>query len=872
MMKTFDFTPSEELENKKKSVLQFPKNKKKKLRKEETNPQKENTQKVSKKSSITKSSAWQNIQQDFQKYFAFQKSKMLAYPLDREIEEDGCIHACVGNKSEYSYVLSVQGYNLSGLSAKEYNDVLAAYWALHKSYLKPFKEIYTGFPEKNKENQNYLKSKMTAQEDKQKNLYRQEELRKLQVVEKEFRSRQSFVVVYGDSKEDLEDNYRNMMESGGKLLKLKKVDKEGVETLFSLLNHGGKIVKESGNIRERTAPSSISFDYAKVIPVEGRYEAIMVVSSLATSVKRRWLLDFIHREHVDATTVDYAFDEKINYAKDISDSMEVLKKKYRKAKIDSNKDRFESSYQQLRQINNHMENHGEVIKKVTIRLLVSAGDRETLSKKVERLQRFLNQNRGHHVQVYSNMGFFDWSSRFVSQRIQEDLAVGRKGIERSALSLSLGFAHNQTFLHDPRGLYYGRTKTQGSVYLDLFTKTEDRLSYDIFISGTKGSGKSTLLKKLTLDNYMKDNFVYIFDKAREFIDLVHLLNGLYLSLDGSDGMINMLQVFPFGATDKNGQVDVWGCFNAHIKETINRFKNWIDISKDEALDLSAILRDFYQKYFEGKGKIWRKFAITDLPNEAYPTFDDLYAYIKSGTAMKTAPQTLARLEKLISNIVSTKRKAFVGHTTLDGILTRQVIAFDISGISDGDTGDFDILFHMSMTLLSAMAQTRGRKEKAAYENGEKSFEDIVRTLIIVDECHNILNPNKLQAVSMFDIAIREDRKFYYGLALATQLIETMLPANGAQMNGEEGQAIQKLNGIIGLCQYKAWMRQAETSIPTLKKYFSTHFKPSDYDEMPGFKVKKGYGSEMILTGTGGRSLEMYFYATPHEVKIFKGGA
>ena len=222
--------------------------------------------------------------------------------------------------------------------------------------------------------------------------------------------------------------------------------------------------------------------------------------------------------------------------------------------------------------------------------------------------------------------------------------------------------------------------------------------------------------------------------------------------------------------------------------------------------------------------------------------------------------------------MSTKRKAFVGHTTLDGILTRQVIAFDISGISDGDTGDFDILFHMSMTLLSAMAQTRGRKEKAAYENGEKSFEDIVRTLIIVDVCHNILNPNKLQAVSMFDIAIREDRKFYYGLALATQLIETMLPANGAQMNGEEGQAIQKLNGIIGLCQYKAWMRQAETSIPTLKKYFSTHFKPSDYDEMPGFKVKKGYGSEMILTGTGGRSLEMYFYATPHEVKIFKGGA
>ena len=867
-MKTFDFTTPEKSEDKKISLIKFPKSKKKKAKE---SPQQKQVPKNTPTSTQAQAS-WRNVQKDFKKYFAFQKSKMLAYPLDRDVEEDGLIHACIDNKSEYSYILSVQGYNLSGLSKSEYDDVLAAYWSLHKSYLKPFKEIYTGFPEKNKDNQDYLKAKMTTQGNKQKNLYRQEELRKLQVVEKEFRSRQSFVVVYGDSKEDLEDNYRSMLESGSKLLKLKKVDREGVETLFSLLNHGGKVLKKEGSTRKRTAPTSISFNYAKTIPVENRHEAILVVSSLATSVKRKWLLDFINREKVDATTVDYDFDEKVNYSKDISDSMEVLKKKYRKAKRDSNKDRFEASYQQLRQINSNMENHGEVIKKVTIRILVSANNAQELATKVESLQKFFNKSRGHQVDVYSNMAFFDWSSRFVSNQLQEKLAVGRSGLERSALSLSLGFAHNQTFLHDKRGLYYGRTKTQGSVYLDWFNKTEDRLSYDIFISGSKGSGKSTLLKKLTLDNYLKDNFVYIYDKAKEFRDLVPLLNGIYLSLDGSDGLLNMLQVFPFGSTHSDGSIDEWGCFNHHVKETIARLKNWIDISKDEELDISAILRDFYQKFFENQGKTWEAFSITSLNNREYPTFDDLHAYLNSNQAIQTAPTTLARLTKLVLNVVTTKRKAFVGHTTMDGILTNQVIAFDVSGISDGDTGDFDILFHVSMTLLLAMAQTRGRKEKAAYENGTKDFKDIIRTLIVVDECHNILNPNKLQAVSMFDTAMREDRKFFYGVALATQLIETMLPANGAQMSGQEGQAIQKLKNIIGLCQYKVWMKQAELSIPTLKEYFSTHFKPSDYDELPKYKVKKGYGSEMILSGTGGRSLEMYFYATPHEIKIFKGGA
>ena len=249
------------------------------------------------------------------------------------------------------------------------------------------------------------------------------------------------------------------------------------------------------------------------------------------------------------------------------------------------------------------------------------------------------------------------------------------------------------------------------------------------------------------------------------------------------------------------------------------------------------MRDFYQKFFEKQGKTWEAFSITSLNNREYPTFDDLHDYLNSNQAIQSAPTTLARLTKLVLNVVTTKRKAFVGHTTMDGILTNQVIAFDVSGISDGDTGDFDILFHVSMTLLLAMAQTRGRKEKAAYENGTKDFKDIVRTLIVVDECHNILNPNKLQAVSMFDTAMREDRKFFYGVALATQLIETMLPANGAQMSGQEGQAIQKLKNIIGLCQYKVWMKQAELSIPTLKEYFSTHFKPSDYDELPKYKVQ-----------------------------------
>src|SRR5699024_4434573 len=120
-------------------------------------------------------------------------------------------------------------------------------------------------------------------------------------------------------------------------------------------------------------------------------------------------------------------------------------------------------------------------------------------------------------------------------------------------------------------------------------------------------------------------------------------------------------------THSDGSIDEWGCFNHHVKETIARLKNWIDISKDEELDISAILRDFYQKFFEKQGKTWEAFSITSLNNQEYPTFDDLHAYLNSNQAIQTAPTTLARLTKLVLNVVTTKRKAFVGHTTMDGI-------------------------------------------------------------------------------------------------------------------------------------------------------------------------------------------------------------
>ncbi|PFT71884.1 translocation protein, partial [Bacillus thuringiensis] len=92
----------------------------------------------------------------------------------------------------------------------------------------------------------------------------------------------------------------------------------------------------------------------------------------------------------------------------------------------------------------------------------------------------------------------------------------------------------------------------------------------------KGSGKSTFLKKLVLSNFIVGHFVYVFDKAREFKELSRVLGGDYLPLDGTKGLVNMLQVLPLQSLggDESDDVtkDIWGSYNLHISKTINRFK------------------------------------------------------------------------------------------------------------------------------------------------------------------------------------------------------------------------------------------------------------------------------------------------------------
>src|SRR5699024_9225627 len=150
--------------------------------------------------------------------------------------------------------------------------------------------------------------------------------------------------------------------------------------------------------------------------------------------------------------------------------------------------------------------------------------------------------------------------------------------------------------------------------------------------GTMGSGKSTLLKKLTMENYARNNFIRGFDVVGEFEELVRKQEGHMISLDGSQGKINPLQVFKTVNSSEGEEIskeqkrqDDLDSFKQHISK-ISIFYTFLSGSPtdSEIKEFKKLLRNFYEEQgFFSSGK-----PITGLEPSEYPILEDFLMYVK----------------------------------------------------------------------------------------------------------------------------------------------------------------------------------------------------------------------------------------------------
>lgn len=559
--------------------------------------------------------------------------------------------------------------------------------------------------------------------------------------------------------------------------------------------------------------------------------------------------------------------------KNINRSMKEQQFRYMEARDFQERYDAKQRYQEMERLYDEINSMGEVIKLVHVRIFVTDQSFARLEEKVKSIAVRLESN-GFLTAIYLNETKREWLSMYQSYQEQQKEFFSTYGQPLVSNALASGDPFHFSSLEDPTGNLLGKTPCGGNVIFDEFTKTKTRLYYNELVIGTMGSGKSTLLKKRFKANAVRGNYVRTFDISGEFTNLTKVYGGKVIKLDGTNGILNPLEILK---ADENEGIS----FTRHISKvsTIYKFLTEGQADTQEIILFEELLREVYQKFGMElrNGKVSRK--VTGLPATSYPTFSDLLAYITEKIdgmketeydeiSLSLAKKNLERFDKIrmvIQNIVHTYGSLFDGHTSIDNILDEQIVTFDISTIKEMKASVFDAQIFNMVSLCWDNCVTNGKlmmeRMNLPQENPEHlEFEDTTKFLMIIDESHRWLNTRKPQALESITIYLREARKYFGGIMLASQSIRDYVP------EGSGAEAIDDLKKIFELTQYKFIFHQETNVLGLFDRIFENTVTQSQRDRIPKLEV-----GETILCISSDRNLEFKVHLTNEENRIFQGG-
>lgn len=523
---------------------------------------------------------------------------------------------------------------------------------------------------------------------------------------------------------------------------------------------------------------------------------------------------------------------------------------------------------EMKRMYDEIKSYNEVIKLVHIRIFLADRSFESLEKKIKNIMDKLETDSGFLTTIYLNESKSEYKSMTRSYKKQKEEMFFPKGQSLTATGVAHGDPFHFSSLDDETGEFLGTTPCGGNVLLDIFQKTSTRLYYNFLAIGEMGSGKSTLLKKQFKSNAIKGNYVRTFDISGEFTILTKTLGGKVIKLDGSEGILNPLEILKAG-DDENIS------FTRHISKVSTFYKFLVggSVDAEEIAEFEDVLKQLYSNF-----GLWsddrRNIQCTGLPAASYPTFTDYlnfltesmeemqnekYSHLEEQVVVKTL-LLRDKIRKVIKNIVDTYGTLFDGHTSIDNILDEQIVTFDISTLKELKDEVFDAMIINIISLCWDNCVTNGKLMLNMLREGKIKLWDVTRFLILIDESHRWLNAKKTHALDLVSVYLREARKYFGGIGLASQRAADYVP------EGSDSDAVNKLKNIFELTQYKFVFRQSSNAKKLLYQIFDGELTGTQIEKIPKLEI-----GQCILLISGDKNIEFKVHLTKDEDMLFSGG-
>lgn len=521
---------------------------------------------------------------------------------------------------------------------------------------------------------------------------------------------------------------------------------------------------------------------------------------------------------------------------------------------------------ELQQLYDELERMGEVIKLCDFRIFLKAQTLQELEEKNHELLELLDAS-GYKATVLLGEQKGEFTSLFEPFAVSHAKPVTMKGLSLTARQLAEGYPFDYSDLLDEQGVLLGFTDMGGAVVFDLFSKTLKRKHYNAAVCGDMGSGKSTLLKKLFKQNASTGNYIRTFDVSGEFSALTLAFGGKIIRCSGADGMLNPLEILRSGDDD-------YASYSRHISK-LQAFFRCINPSMSDQLlqELANYLREFYSAY---QLIPTEDHAVTGLDAEAYPTMSQLRVFLQeyidyvaqqdreAETEVETAihmdrARNLHTILSAVENLCDNYGRLFDGHTSITDIAQERIVTFDISTIKDlGNV--FTAQMQNLVSLCWDNAVSVGTEEKEKWESGQYAIEDITKFLILIDESHRWVNTSMPLILDMITRYLREARKYFAGLVLASQSVRDYMPEG--DFSGAD-----KIRILFELCQYKFMFKQDSSSKEHIRKIFGEGMTYSQVEQIPFLEQGENV---LSIAGQGALKFKVWL-SEAYEKDIFKGG-
>ncbi|WP_368486924.1 Mbov_0397 family ICE element conjugal transfer ATPase [Spiroplasma sp. DGKH1] len=417
-----------------------------------------------------------------------------------------------------------------------------------------------------------------------------------------------------------------------------------------------------------------------------------------------------------------------------------------------------------------------------------------------------------------------------------DPLMSKIGREMPSESLANSFPLLNGGVYDEKGLYLGVNTTGDTILFDQFKLDDKRKNHNKIIIGTSGSGKSYTTKKEISYHLNLGRTVIAIDPEREYKNICQFYNGQWVDTgDATVGRINPLQVLDNNFRENNDNLKIelkeekaMEEFNeAPVSNHLRLLDQWFktlykEMTERERRILINQIQMTYKTF-----RINNQTNISELANEQFPTFNDVYKTINNSLAINSNDAILNTLKEIIYYDFMNDgqyKQLWNGHTTLN--LKSNFVVYDVWTLFDQDIPKIT-----AAQLHLVLAFVKAEVKRNRFKNNNE-------IIIVIDEAHLAIDKDNPVALNFMYQMVKRIRKYKGAIIITTQ--------NWNDFIGTE-EIKKKTTAMINNTQYSMIMNLAPSDLKDVCEVYRAYggLSPQEQDYIA--RAQKG---EMILLISG----------------------